>query len=141
MKDQIAIGLGALAAGVGLGGGCINVMLLTIRALQYKEFSRYGDSLSTIDPIYGVAASVIVAVFFGWRRSEPLENGWQQAVIAVLAVFGSLFLGILAVPVWHYLRFGGLIGLSVLCLALGIAGNMWSERGAGSVKGEAGSAP
>lgn len=138
MKDQLAIGLGALAAGVGLGGGCINLVLLTIRGLQYREFSRYGDSLSTMDPIYGVAASVIVAVFFGWRRSEPLENGWQQAVIAVLAVFGSLFLGILAVPVWHYLHFAGLISLALLCLALGVAGSVWSIRGAGRGMGDGG---
>ena len=131
-KDPLAIGLGALAAGVGLGGACFGVMLLAIRALQWHEFSRYGDSLSTLDPSYGVAASVTVAVLFGWRRSVPLENGWQQAVITVLSVFGSLFLGILAVPLWHYLEFWGLAGLTVLSLGLGIAGSHWSVRGARS---------
>lgn len=126
------MGLGALATGVGLGGAAVTLVLLVIRWLQQLEVGRYGESVSDIDPTWGLLAAIVVGAFFGWRRSAALESPWQRGVISTLSVFGALFLAILAAPIWHFLRFAGLGGLALLCLALGVAGSRWAVSGAGS---------
>lgn len=128
-RDPLAVGLGALATGVGLGGAAVTVVLLLIRILQGMEIGRYGESVSAIDPTWALLAAIVVGAFFGWRRSLPLESAWQRGVITTLSVFGALFLAILAAPIWHFLHFAGLALLLALCLALGIAGSRWAVSG------------
>ena len=105
-------------------------MLIVIRALQRIEFGRYGEGVSEIDPLWAILAGFALAVFFGWRRSRPLDNGWQRGVISVLSVFGAFFLAILAAPAWHFLHFPGLLLLGLVSFALGVAGSRWAVRGA-----------
>ncbi len=128
-KDPLAIGIGALGTGVGFGGACLTIVLLLVRLLQRTEISRYGQSVSELDPIWGTAGGILVAVIFSWRRSQGLENMWQRGVISTLSVFGTFFLGILAAPVWHFLQFGGMVLLTAASFALGIAGSRWAIRG------------
>ncbi|HVH10936.1 MAG TPA: hypothetical protein VM736_14160 [Gemmatimonadales bacterium] len=128
-KDPLAIGLGALGSGVGFGGTCLTIVLLLARLLQRTEISRYGESVSEIDPIWGTVGGMIVAVFFSWRRSHALDNTWQRGVISALSVFGTFFLGILAVPVWHFLRLPGMALLTAGSWALGVAASRWAIRG------------
>src|SRR5256886_3485421 len=128
-RDPLAIGIGALGAGVGFGGACLTIVLFLVRILQRTEISRYGESVSEIDPIWGTVGGMLVAVIFSWRRSQGLENIWQRGVISTLSVFGTFFLGILAVPVWHFLQFTGMALLTAGSFALGIAGSRWAVRG------------
>ncbi len=128
-KDPLAIGIGALGTGVGFGGASLTIVLLLVRLLQRTEISRYGQSVSELDPIWGTAGGILVAVIFSWRRSQGLENMWQRGVISTLSVFGTFFLGILAAPVWHFLQFGGMVLLTAGGFALGIAGSRWAIRG------------
>ena len=127
----MAVGLGALATGVGLGGAAVTFVLIVIRLLQYIEVGRYGESVSEVDPTWALLAAIVVGAFFGWRRSVPLESPWQRGVITTLSVFGALFFAILAAPIWHFLQFIGLLILFGGCLALGVSGSRWSVTGAG----------
>jgi hypothetical protein len=129
-RDPLAVGIGALATGVGLGGAFVTLTVLVVRVLQRVEVGRYGESVSAIDPIWGILGGIGLGAFFGWRRSRPLPNTWQRGVISILAVFGALFLAILAAPVWHFFRFVGLLVLAVGCLAAGVAGSHWAVAGA-----------
>jgi hypothetical protein len=73
---------------------------------------------------------VVLAAFFGWRRSHPIDNGWQRGVIGVLSAVGALIVGFLA-AVAHGLA--GPVGLVVwggASLALGLRGSWWAEKGA-----------
>ena len=106
-------------------------MLLASRLLQRVQIARTGAVVHDIDPIWGIVAGMAAAVFFGWRRSSALDNTWQRAVIATLSVFGTSFLAILAAPVWHFLRFGGMLSLAAGSLALGVAASRWATRGSG----------
>jgi hypothetical protein len=132
-KDPLAVGLGALGAGVGLGGACITVVLGIVRALQRAEFRRYGNAISetALEPLVGLLAALVIAVFFGWRRSQPLENIWQRGVISVLSAFGAVIVAFLAIPSWHFLGFMGLAALALASLALGITASAWSVKGSG----------
>ena len=131
VKDPLAVGLGALGAGAGLGGACVTLMLLLIRVVQRVEIGRYGESVSELDPfVFGLLAIALAAVF-GWRRSQALENLWQRGVITVLAAFGTLLIAILAVPFWHYLRFPGLLVLAAASLILGLSASRWALAGRG----------
>jgi hypothetical protein len=132
-KDPLAVGLGELGAGAGLGGACVTLMLLVIRVVQRVEIGRYGESVSELDPfLFGLVAIALAGVF-GWRRSQALENLWQRGVITVLAVFGTLLIAILAVPFWHYLRFPGLVALAAASLILGLTASRWALAGRGRV--------
>jgi len=132
-KDPLAIGLGSLACGVGLGGGTTTVSVLVVRASQGLQLSRYGEALSdwSLDVIVGLATGMAVAAFFGWRRSAPLANLWQRGVIGVLSVVGALLVSFLfAVPFHLLLGLWGLALLAAASFALGVAGGRWAERGA-----------
>jgi MFS family permease len=140
-KDPLAIGLGALGTGAGLGGACITLMLLVIRLVQRVEIGRYGVGVSDVDPfVFGLIA-IALAAMFGWRRSHALENLWQRGVITVLAVFGTLLIAILAVPFWHYLRFTGLVVLAVASLLLGLRASRWASAGTGAEEPKTGGGP
>ena len=128
-KDPLAIGLGALVCGVGLGGGTIIAALLVVQGLQ-RRLDPTSYRQAAADPlVLGLLAGIAVGAAFGWRKSRALENLWQRGVIAVLATVGALLLGFLAAPV-H--RLAGLWGLPVwglASLALGVTGARWAIRG------------
>ncbi len=128
-KDPLAIGLGALACGAGLGGATITLAQIAVKLLQGRvDPDRYRAAAG--DPLlYGVAAGVAVAAMFGWRRSQPLENVWQSGVIGVLAAVAALLIGFLAVVPDHLLGFPGLIAWAVLSAVVGTTASRWAIAG------------
>lgn len=131
MKDPLAIGLGALAAGVGLGGATITLAQGIVAILRERVDPQYYRFVGDDPLMTGLLAGVALAAFFGWRRSGPIDNLWQRGVIAVLSAVGALLVGFLA-AVAH--RVGGGAGLVVwggASLALGVLGSRWATAGAG----------
>jgi len=118
-RDPLAIGLGALACGAGLGGATITLAQLVVKLLQGRlDPDHYREAAG--DPLLaGLLAGVAVAGMFGWRRSRPLENLWQSGVIGVLAAVADRLLG-----------FPGLIAWGVLSAVVGTAASRWSIAGA-----------
>ena len=131
-KDPLAIGLGALGAGVGLGGGTIVAALLVVQAIQRRlDPASYREAVA--DPlIIGLFAGVAVGATFGWRRSRALDNVWQQGVIGVLAAVGALIVGFIAEPVHRFVGLTGLVVWGLASLAVGVAGGRWAVKGSGT---------
>lgn len=129
-RDPLAIGLGALVCGAGLGGATITLAQLVVKLLQGRlEPDRYREAAG--DPLLaGLLAGVAVAGIFGWRRSRALENLWQNGVIGVLAAVGALLVGFLAAVADRLLGFPGLIAWGLLSVALGTAASRWASAGA-----------
>ena len=129
-RDPLAIGLGALACGAGIGGATITLAQLVVKLLQGRlEPDRYREAAG--DPLLaGLLAGVAVAGIFGWRRSRPLENLWQNGVIGVLAAVGALLVGFLAAVADRLLGFPGLIAWGLLSVAVGTAASRWAIAGA-----------
>ena len=129
-RDPLAIGLGALACGAGLGGATITLAQLVVKLLQGRlDPDHYREAAG--DPLLaGLLAGVAVAGMFGWRRSRPLENLWQSGVIGVLAAVGALLVGFLAAVADRLLGFPGLIAWGVLSAVVGTAASRWSVAGA-----------
>ena len=136
-RDPLATGLGALATGVGLGGAMITAVQGVVAQLRARLDP--GDYGILQDPLLvGLFAGVVLAAFFGWRRSRPIENVWQRGVIAVLSAVGTLIVGFLAAVAF---RLGGAIGLTLwgcASLALGIAGSRWAVHAASGAPGAGG---
>ncbi|HTD70510.1 MAG TPA: hypothetical protein VK647_08630 [Gemmatimonadales bacterium] len=129
-RDPLAIGLGALACGAGLGGATITLAQLVVKLLQGRlDPDRYREAAG--DPLLaGLLAGVAVAGLFGWRRSRPLENLWQSGVIGVLAAVAALLVGFLAAVADRLLGFPGLIAWGVLSATAGTAASRWAIAGA-----------
>jgi hypothetical protein len=129
VKDPLAIGLGALAAGVGLGGATLTLAQGIVAVLRERVDPTYWRYIGD-DPLWtGVVAGLALGAFFGWVRSGPIDNLWQRGVIAVLAAVGALLVGFLA-AVAHGL--GGAAGLVVwggASVALGVLGSRWAIKG------------
>ena len=128
-KDPLAIGLGALATGVGLGGAVATLAQGVVSVLRERLEPAYYSFLGD-DLLMGLLAAVALGAIFGWLRSRDIENLWQRGVIAVLAAVGAILIGFLA-AVAHGL--GGVIGLTLwgcASLALGILGSRWAVKGA-----------
>jgi hypothetical protein len=131
IKDPLAIGLGALATGVGLGGATVTLAQGVVSILRERVDPMYYPFVGGDPLLAGLAAGVALAAIFGWRRSRGIDNIWQRGVIAVLAAVGALLVGFLA-ALAHGL--GGVVGLVVwgaASLALGIVGSQWAVRGSG----------
>ena len=129
VRDPLAIGLGALATGVGLGGATVTLAQGVVAVLRDRVDPVYWRFVGD-DPLWtGVAAGLALGAFFGWVRSRAIDNIWQRGVIAILAAIGALLVGFLA-ALAHGL--GGVIGLVVwgaASLALGIVGSQWAIKG------------
>ena len=134
-KDPVAIGLGALGAGLGLGGGVLTFSLALVRGLQrFNPSSQVGEVAvdTSTDILAGLFAGLAVAAFFGWRRSRGIENVFQRGAIAAIAAFGAVMIGFLFAPATdHFLGLIGLVVLGVLLIAGGIAAGTWACRAAG----------
>ena len=129
-KDPLAIGLGALACGSGLGGATIVAALVVVQALQ-RRLDPASYRAAAADPLLvGVLAGIAAAATFGWRRSHPIGNLWQRGVIAVLAAVGALLVGFLAAVADRLLALPGLIAWGVASVAFGIVGSRWATRAA-----------
>jgi len=129
VKDPLAIGLGALACGAGLGGGTIVAALVIVRTLEHHvSASNYQESAA--DPVLaGTLAGLAVGATFGWRRSRWLDNVWQRGVIGALSTVGALLLGFIAWPIDHLFGVGGLAVWGVASFVLGGAASAWAVRG------------
>jgi hypothetical protein len=129
VKDPLAVGLGALGCGAGLGGGTIVTVLVMVRALE-RHVSAVNYEESAADPVLaGAFAGLAVAAAFGWRRSRALDNVGQRGVIALLAAVGALIVGFIAWPVDRLLGVAGLVGWGIASFALSGAASRWAARG------------
>ena len=129
-KDPLAIGLGALATGAGLGGGVATLAQIFVELLQTRlepaDYQRVaGDPLMA-----GLLAGVVIAALFAWRRSTPLENLWQSGVIGVLAAVGALLITFLAAVADRFLGLAGMIAWGFASVACGVLGSRWAVRAA-----------
>ncbi len=129
-KDPVAVGLGALACGAGLGGATFTLGQLWVKLLQGRlDPERYREAAP--DPLLaGMLAGVAVAVLFGWRRSRPVENLWQRGVISVPAAVGALLVGVMGAVADRLLGFAGLVAWGILSAVVGAAGSRWAVAGA-----------
>jgi hypothetical protein len=129
VKDPLAVGLGALACGMGLGGGTIVAALVIVRTLEgHVSVASYEESAA--DPVLvGSFAGMAVAAGFGWWRSRPLDNIWQRGVIAVMAAVGAVIVAFIAWPVERLLGLLGLVAWGGASFVLGSAGSAWARRG------------
>jgi hypothetical protein len=130
-KDPLAIGLGALATGAGLGGATATLAQGVVAILRERLEPAY-YSFVGIDLLAGLLAGVALAAIFAWRRSRAIDNLWQRGVIGVLAAVGAILIGFLAAPVDRFFGLAGLAGWLVLSAAFGALGSSWATKGSGS---------
>jgi len=129
VKDPLAIGLGALACGTGLGGGTIVAGLVIVRALEHRVAAvTYEESAA--DPVLvATLLGLALAATFGWRRSRGLDNVWQRGVIGVMSAFGAVLVGFLAWPLDRFFGLACLVAWAVVALLGGAAASLWAARG------------
>ena len=125
VKDPLAVGLGSLAGGVGFGAVCMTTSQIFV-ALQEERYDLNGYLL-----LAGLLTALGVGGMCGWYRSYPLENVWQQGVIAVLAAIGAILIGFLAAPIYKFSGVWGMIIWLLLNIAFGILATRWAIRGKG----------
>jgi MYXO-CTERM domain-containing protein len=129
-RDPLAIGLGALLAGLGLGGGVITLAEILANALRRRlDAADYQQAVP--DPLFaGLLAALVVGALFGWRRSHGVDNLWQRGVIAMLAAVGALLVGFLGAVADRLLGLPGLVVWGLAAVAVGLAGSRWATRAA-----------
>lgn len=129
-RDPLAIGLGALATGMGLGGAVLALAQLGV-AVVAARLDATERARALPDPLlFGLLAGIGVGAVFGWRRSQALDNLWQRGVITVLAAVGALLVGFLAAVAHRFLGIGGVVVWTALAAWFGVAGSRWAVRGA-----------
>jgi len=140
-KDPLAIGLGALATGAGLGGGVATLAQGVVAILRDRVDPQYYQFVGADPLLAGLFAGAVIAALFGWRRSTPLENLWQSGVIGVLAAVGAILIGFLAAVADRLLGLAGIVAWGLASVACGILGSRWAVRAATEGIQETESAP
>jgi hypothetical protein len=134
-KDPVAIGLGALGSGLGLGGGVLTIALALVRAIERSNVpSRATDAVvdTSTDILVGLFAGIAVAAFFGWRRSLGIENIFQRGAIAAIAAFGAVMVGfVFTTAVDHFFGWIGVAAFGIVLIAGGVWSGMWACKSAG----------
>ena len=131
IKDPLAIGLGALATGAGLGGAVVTLAQGVVAVLRERVDPVYWRFVGE-DPLWmGLLAGVALGAFFGWVRSKSIDNIWQRGVIGVLAAVGAVLIGFLAAPLFGFFGLAGLFAWVILSAAFGSLGSRWATRGSG----------
>lgn len=130
-RDPVAVGLGAIVTGTGLGGAVATLAQIVVALMrQHLPEVAYRDAAP--DPLlFALLAPLVVGAFFGWRRSQAIENIWQRGVIAVLSAIGALVVGMLGSVADWLLNVPGMVLWAAFAMAAGIAGSRWAVRGAG----------
>src|SRR5262249_5424628 len=105
LKDPLALGLGSLAAGVGVGSAW-----MTGAQIAWTVGERHYESIGFWELTAGWFGAAGIGAATAWYRSASLENIWQRGVIAVLAAVGAMLAGFLAAPLD---RFFGPLGMLV----------------------------
>jgi len=129
-KDPLAIGLGALATGAGLGGGVATLAQGVVAILRDRVDPEYYQFVGGDPLLAGLLAGIVIAALFGWRRSIPLENLWQSGVIGVLAAVGAILIGFLAAVADRLLGLAGIIAWGLASVTCGVLGSRWAVRAA-----------
>ena len=129
MKDPLAIGLGALTCGAGLGGGTIVAGLVIVRSLERHASAAAYEEIAGDPVLVATFAGLVVAAAFGWRRTYALDNLWQRGVIAMLSAVGAVLVGFIAWPVDRLLHVPGLVAWSATSFIVGGAGSSRAIRG------------
>lgn len=131
MKDPLAVGLGALATGAGLGGAVVTLAQGVVAVLRERVDPVYWRFVGE-DPLWiGLFAGIALGAFFGWVRSHAIDNLWQRGVIGVLAAVGAVLVGFLAAPVFGFFGLAGLFAWLILSAAFGSLGSRWATKGSG----------
>jgi hypothetical protein len=131
IKDPLAIGLGALATGVGLGGATVTLAQGVVSVLRERVDPVYYPFVGGDPLLAGLAAGVALAAIFGWRRSHGIDNLWQRGVIGVLSAVGAILVGFLAAPIDRFFGLAGMAAWLVLSAAFGALGSSWAAKGSG----------
>jgi hypothetical protein len=116
---------------VGLGGATITLAQGIVAVLRDRVDPQYYPFVGGDPLLAGLLAGVVLAAFFGWRRSRPIDNGWQRGVIGVLSGVGALLVGFLAAVAHGLGGAAGLVAWGGASLALGVQGSRWAEKGSG----------
>ena len=130
-KDPLAIGLGSLATGVGLGGATITLAQGVVSILRERVEPAYYPFVGGDPLLAGLAAGVALGAIFGWRRSRGIDNLWQRGVIGVLAAVGAILVGFLAAPIDRFFGLAGMAAWLVASAAFGALGSGWATKGSG----------
>lgn len=134
-KDPVAIGLGALGSGLGLGGGVLTIALALVRAIERSNVPSRATDVAVdtgTDILVGLFAGIAVAAFFGWRRSLGIENIFQRGAIAAISAFGAVMIGfVFTTAVDHFFGWIGALVFGLLLIAGGVWSGMWACRAAG----------
>jgi hypothetical protein len=127
-RDPLAIGLGALLTGLGLGGAVITLAEIIVNMLR-RQLDVADYQRAVPDPLFaGLLAALAIGALFGWRRSQVLDDLWQRGVIALLAAVGALLVGFLGAVADRVLGLSGLLIWGLLAVGVGLAGSRWATR-------------
>ena len=130
-KDPLAIGLGALGAGVGFGSSLMSAaQIITAVLRDYRTTDPVNDPASKALTA-GLLLAIGVGGGFAWYRSFPLDNIWQRGVIAILGAVGALLIGFLGAPIYRWINIPGLIAWVLIGVIIGILGNRRASKGRG----------
>lgn len=126
--DPVSLVGRALPFGIAVGVTCQALVTWTVRTLQAGRPPAAQpalDSPAALVLLVGTLGGIVAAGFAAWTILAPIRNSWRQAMLAMIAGFGSFALSLVTLPIDR--RFGR-TGLLVLALAAAILSLLITRR-------------
>lgn len=120
-RDPVLLVLGSALSGAAFGGSTTVAGVAFLRLLQGRDAPVSQDTgfwLITAGLLVGVSCAFAIA----WALARRVPSPWRRGAVAVIAIFGSCLLALLAAPVD---ALGGRAGLALYWSIL-LLGGLWS---------------
>lgn len=126
----------SVAAAVALGTALAALTLFGVQALMAGAPASSAPVTRGPAPLLllaGTLGALILSAAVAWHKLRPVESYYRRGGLAMVAVFATFVMAVLATPLHHFYGPGGLLGLAGVAAVAG----MWLARGPGTPRGEA----
>jgi hypothetical protein len=126
--DPFGLVVGGLAFGLTLGLALQSLVGFAVRTAQASGPPASGLDLASTPArilLIGTALAAVSAGVATWSIVSPLRHPWRQAILSIIAGFGSFALALVTQPIDRSLGRPGLLGLAMIA---GIASMLLARR-------------
>ena len=113
----------SVAAAVALGTALAALTLFGVQALMAGAPASGAPVTRGPAPLLllaGTLGALVLSAAVAWHKLRPVESYYRRGGLAMVAVFATFVMAVLATPLHHFFGPGGLLGLAAVAGLVGL---------------------
>jgi hypothetical protein len=119
-EDLVGLAMRTMALAVCAGTAVVALTLWAVQRLMAGEPASAEPVTSGPAPLLlmlGTLGALAVSAALTWRRLAPVDSYYRRGGLALVSVFATFVMAVLAAPLHHFAGSAGLLGLAAVALA------------------------